>query len=167
MNFAELRSLLRSVDASQSGAPARVEAALLREHRRRHRRRWWAYLAPVPVAAAVVLAVLPGEAPPAPVRPAAPAAPAFAYVVPEKRLPMPAKAVPAPRVATPTEEFVPLFAGSGLLPLEGAQVVRVAIPRSALAPAGFPVNPARLEERVRADVLLGQDGLIRGIRFVR
>ena len=41
------------------------------------------------------------------------------------------------------------------------------IPRSALAPAGFAVDPVRLNERVPADVLMGEDGLIRGIRLVR
>jgi hypothetical protein len=82
-------------------------------------------------------------------------------------VPRPARAAPHPAAAVAVQEFVPLHPGSSLLPLERVQLLRIAIPRSALAPAGFPVDPVRLHESVRADVLMGEDGLIRGIRFVR
>lgn len=49
----------------------------------------------------------------------------------------------------------------------GGHLMRVELPRSALATLGLPVNPERADERVKADVLIGDDGLARAIRFVR
>ena len=171
---------LRKLNASQAGAPAALESTLRTAFRKQHARRRWSYALPpalVAAAAALVFVLLPPDPPGNPRRPAPVAAPAFAFSVPPRPLP--------PRAAHPvrrrpvqvaavskeppmkTEEFVPLYPGSSLLPLERAQVLRIAIPRSALALAGFSVDPVRLNERVRADVLMGDDGLIRGIRFVR
>ena len=50
---------------------------------------------------------------------------------------------------------------------EGAQVVRVEMPRYAMARFGLPVNMERYDERVKADVWLGADGVARAIRFVQ
>ena len=52
-------------------------------------------------------------------------------------------------------------------PLEFGAVVRVRLPRSAMRLAGLPVNEERLAERIQADVLLGQDGTARAVRFVQ
>ncbi len=73
-------------------------------------------------------------------------------------------APPAPEVTT---EFFPLAHGGGLASGEGGQVVRVELPRTALASFGLPVNVETNGGRVRADVLLGEDGTARAIRFVR
>jgi hypothetical protein len=62
---------------------------------------------------------------------------------------------------------MPLTYGAALSPNEGGQLVRVELPRSALASLGLPMNVERADERVKADVLLGHDGLARAIRFVR
>lgn len=48
-----------------------------------------------------------------------------------------------------------------------AQMVRVELPRSAMASFGLPVNMDRSDQRVKADVLVGADGLARAIRFVQ
>jgi len=48
-----------------------------------------------------------------------------------------------------------------------AQMVRVELPRSAMAGFGLPVNMDRADKPVKADVLLGADGLARAIRFVQ
>ena len=64
-------------------------------------------------------------------------------------------------------DFMPLTYGAELSPNEGGQLVRVELPRSALASLGLPMNVERTDERVKADVLLGHDGLARAIRFVR
>jgi hypothetical protein len=64
-------------------------------------------------------------------------------------------------------DFMPLTYGAALSPNEGGQLVRVELPRSALASLGLPMNVERADERVKADVLLGHDGLARAIRFVR
>jgi hypothetical protein len=66
-----------------------------------------------------------------------------------------------------TTEFLPISYGSNLSQLDDGQVVRVELPRSALQSFGLPVNAERAGERVKADVLLGHDGVARAIRFVR
>ncbi len=48
-----------------------------------------------------------------------------------------------------------------------AQMVRMELPRSAMANFGLPVNMDRADQRVKADVLVGADGLARAIRFVQ
>lgn len=50
---------------------------------------------------------------------------------------------------------------------DGAQVVRVELPRYAMARFGLPVNMERYDERVKADVWVGTDGLAQAIRFVQ
>ncbi len=64
-------------------------------------------------------------------------------------------------------EFLPLTHGDGFNQAEGGQMVRVELPRSALTSFGLPMNAERSSERVKADVLLGHDGVARAIRFVR
>ena len=46
-------------------------------------------------------------------------------------------------------------------------MVRVRLPRSALAAFGLPMNEQRAEETIQADVVLGEDGLARAVRFVK
>jgi hypothetical protein len=64
-------------------------------------------------------------------------------------------------------DFLPLTYGSNLSQLDDGQVVRVELSRSVLQSFGFPVNAERAGERVKADVLLGHDGVARAIRFIR
>jgi hypothetical protein len=66
-----------------------------------------------------------------------------------------------------TTDFLPLSYGSNISQLDDGQVVRLELPRSALQSFGLPVNAERAGERVKADVLLGHDGVARAIRFVR
>lgn len=66
-----------------------------------------------------------------------------------------------------TTDFLPLTFDSNLSQLDDGQIVRVELPRSALHSFGLPVNLERGGERVKADVLLGHDGVARAIRFVR
>jgi hypothetical protein len=63
-----------------------------------------------------------------------------------------------------TTEFIQL---AGFAQSEGVHLVRVELPRSALASFGIPVNADSAGGRVKADVLLGEDGTARAIRFVR
>ncbi len=72
----------------------------------------------------------------------------------------------APVVAESVTEFMPLVARSAP-PLTSGQLVRVEVSRSALASLGLPVNMARAGETMKADVLIGEDGLARAIRLVR
>ncbi|MDX6611048.1 MAG: hypothetical protein QOD75_234 [Blastocatellia bacterium] len=63
--------------------------------------------------------------------------------------------------------FVPVGYGSALDLQDGGQLVRVELPRFALARFGLPMNMDRADETIKADVLLGADGLARAIRFVK
>lgn len=64
-------------------------------------------------------------------------------------------------------DFIPLSYMSAASLQEGGQIVRVQLPRSALANFGLPVNMDRYNEKVKADVLYGVDGMARAIRFVQ
>ena len=64
-------------------------------------------------------------------------------------------------------DFIPLSYMSAASFQDGGQIVRVQLPRSALANFGLPVNMDRYNEKVKADVLFGVDGTARAIRFVQ
>jgi hypothetical protein len=68
-----------------------------------------------------------------------------------------------PEIAT---AFLPLtYAG---VPSAGAEIIRVELPRASLATVGLlPVDGTGPEGTVQADVIVGEDGLARAIRFVR
>jgi hypothetical protein len=75
-----------------------------------------------------------------------------------------------PAINTETKELVTDFVlvgyGNALDLQDGGQLVRVELPRSALAKFGLPMNMDRADERIKADVLVGTDGLARALRFV-
>ncbi len=64
-------------------------------------------------------------------------------------------------------DFIPLSSMTAVNLQDGGQIVRVQLPRSALAKFGLPVNMDRYNEKVKADVLFGVDGLAHAIRFVQ
>ena len=64
-------------------------------------------------------------------------------------------------------QFLPLSYMGSVSLQEGGQLVRVELPRSAMARFGLPVNMERYSEKVKADVLVSADGLARAIRFVQ
>lgn len=66
-----------------------------------------------------------------------------------------------------TTQFLPLSYVSPTNLQDGGQLVRVELPRSAMARFGLPVNMERYSERVKADVFVSSDGLARAIRFVQ
>ena len=75
--------------------------------------------------------------------------------------------VPAPSAREVTTEFLPLLYSS--VPATNVQMVRLAVPRAALA--SFGLTPLEDRDRaptgtVLADVLVGDDGLARAVRFV-
>jgi hypothetical protein len=82
--------------------------------------------------------------------------------VPLKHSSSPAQ-VAVREVATP---FFDLPFSDSALPLDQATVIRVELPRSALELAGLPVEEDRRNQRIRADLVVGADGLARAIRFV-
>jgi hypothetical protein len=64
-------------------------------------------------------------------------------------------------------DFVPISAGASSSADDGGQLVRVQVPRGALASLGLPVDAQRADEPVKADILLAHDGRARAIRLVR
>ncbi|HKR12218.1 MAG TPA: hypothetical protein VJT15_09180 [Pyrinomonadaceae bacterium] len=64
-------------------------------------------------------------------------------------------------------DFMPLGYLNAAALQDGGQIVRVELPRSALVNFGLPVNMDRYNEKVKADVLLGVDGMAHAIRFVQ
>lgn len=177
---AGLRALAHEMAAEQ--APARVETALRAEFRRRRSARMWRRAAVVSgIAASIVMlaasAMIRLRREPAPVAERPPVvaptpapelalAPAPAQRVRGSRPPRAAR----PAYALPREvatDFFPVM-GADLSDLrDRGSLVRVRLPRSALAVFGLPVHPDRLGGTVNADVLVGEDGLARAIRFVR
>jgi hypothetical protein len=72
-----------------------------------------------------------------------------------------------PEVSEIATEFIPIVHGDNLNSMESGQIMRVELPRSALISFGLPMNMERADERIKADVVIGNDGMARAIRFVR
>ncbi|HEY6403061.1 MAG TPA: hypothetical protein VI479_16705, partial [Blastocatellia bacterium] len=64
-------------------------------------------------------------------------------------------------------DFIPLSYGGVQKPMESGEIVRLEIPRSALIAFGLPVNVEQADAPVEAELLLGEDGMARAIRFLR
>ncbi len=64
-------------------------------------------------------------------------------------------------------DYFPVSYASSLSPLESGRVIRVELPRTALASFGLPMNMAQANGSVKADVLMDDYGAARAIRFVR
>ena len=146
-NTPALAAALRAIadEDSHTGASPEVEARLLEDVRaiaaaRRRRAR----VGMLAVAAALILAL---------------AVPAWRMWT---RMPRPA------RVDEVTTAFMALPYGS--VPASTVHVVRIAVPRAALASFGLmpleSVNRASADT-ILADLLVGDDGLARAVRFVR
>lgn len=167
MNDNELKLLegLRGLAADgPRQAPVSVEERLVGELRRRSRvRRRNRWLGAGSAAIAAVLAVTlwirtePIVQQPTLARAAAPAA---LKAAPE------AQTAPA-HGAEVAINFFPLPDADELPPIESATIVRVQLPMSSLRLMGLPVSEDRAAEFIQADMLLGQDGLARGVRFVQ
>jgi hypothetical protein len=171
MNDERLVEALRALAVQDSAreAPAWVEARLVEALQRRRRRRaaWRAGIAAVVVIAAF-LAVA-GRRHPRPKVPPAQPGTAVAVRIPEPVTPaLPRRALPEEVRAAPPEEvdtpFFPLLDAPP--PFERGELVRVTLPASAMRVVGLPVGEERLEEPVLADVLIGEEGMARAIRFV-
>jgi len=101
--------------------------------------------------------------------PSAPVTPAVApQIVPEVRprrpRPVQIRRAAAPQTHEVYTDFYPLIDLAP--PLERGELVRVTVPASAMRQVGMLVMASHLDDPVEADVLIGQDGLARAIRFV-
>jgi hypothetical protein len=64
-------------------------------------------------------------------------------------------------------DFIPLSYGGVQKPMESGEVIRLQMPRSSLIAFGLPVNVENADAPVKAELLLGEDGMARAIRFLR
>ena len=160
-------------DASREASPE-IEARLRAQFqsRRPRRARWraavWTTAAAAAVAAMVVFLVVANRKPPA----AAPSHEVVTQAVAAEPEAARATVVTTPRrarksVTRPQEvvtDFFPLMDPAP--PFERGQLLRVELPASAMQMVGLPVREDRLADPVQADVLVGEEGLPRAIRFV-
>lgn len=174
-------------------APDRVERELVAAIRGRKRRQTFGRVAIAGAIAAAVFAVLMYSLPrPEPVqraeRPAAPRVETAAVAVPPpaeqnvrnppgprrkplrvpplvvRTRPVPPRTRPQP--ATELAEFIPVGTWQAYEPMERGSIVRVRLPKATLPGLGIPVSADRWNESIPADVLLGEDGTMRAVRFV-
>jgi hypothetical protein len=157
-----MNELLRALAESdrELEAPAAVEARLRLAFRGKYARPKWPYFVLV-AAAAIVLSIY--------IRPRpqtmeiAVATPPVAVVPVVK----PTAWKASHRHRPPREvvtEFFPLM--DDLPPFERGELLRVRLPASAMRSVGLPVSEDHLDDLIQADVLVGQEGLARAIRFV-
>ena len=161
-------------------APPRVEEKLRATFRQqaipvRRGRGWMTIAAAGSIAAAILLFKLPAPPPPKAAPPVVTSANQEIgvpmVVAPVTEIKKNRQAIRRPRrrpvQAEIATEFLPVAVDDGWTPLDGGRLVRVKLPRSALGVFGLPVDEERGPERVQADVMLSNDGVLRAIRFVR
>lgn len=159
----ELLKVLAESDGEKE-APAAVELRLRAAFRKQHSHSKWPYFA---MAAAIVLAVLLLRPKPHHEQQIA----RIEAVKPQVEIQSAAAIAPRkvahrkPPKREVTTDFYPLIDDPA--PFEGGELLRVSLPASAMRGVGLPVSEDRLTEMVQADVLVGQEGLARAIRFVR
>jgi hypothetical protein len=172
--------LLRESDAER-GAPESLEARLRAKFRRHHARprrgsqgRWMFAVAAglaigaVSITAWRTISLTQAELPKLTITVSAPPAPE-SEPVPKRVVAKAVRRSPAKQRPSrgETQEFLAIPFAPPLHPEDRGEVVRMGIPRQSLRSLGIPVNMERMFERVPADVLVGEDGIARGIRLVR
>jgi hypothetical protein len=157
-----MNELLRALAESdrELQAPETVELRLRSAFRKKHTRPRWSYFA-IAAAAALVLYLYPSPKP---------QTMEIAVVTPGVPV-LPTSRPPSRKVRhrkSPHEvmtEFYSLIEDAA--PFERGELLRVSLPASAMRSVGLPVSEEHLDDPVQADVLVGQEGLARAIRFVR
>ena len=160
-------------------APPEVEARVLGEFRsRRHNRRHWAVI--TAIAAGLVITTLwwtnrvpqPAVSAEPPVLHIPETAGRFSEAEPTpkvvrapRKVARKVAAVSRPQAHEVVTDFFPLMNPA---PSFGrGQMLRVQLPVSAMQTVGLPVREEHLDDLVQADVLVGEEGMPRAIRFVR
>ena len=150
---ADLRAL--AADGPRQ-APPHIEERLMTEFRRMKRRRNLMTWVPAALSAASAAGIV-----------------LLLWTHGDKPKPVQAPEMVASQSIVPAAEeesdasFYPLPEAEALPALENAMVVRVQLPVSSLELMGVPVSQERADTSVQADLLLGQDGLARGVRLAQ
>jgi len=142
-------------------APVAVEIRLKAAFKKRYAHRKWPYFA---IAAAIVAAVFLWPKPQtmqiAVVTPPVPVPPAFSVAKPVAR-----KALHRKQPKEVMTAFYSLLDDAP--PFDHGELLRVNLTAAAMRSVGFAVSEEHLDDPVLADVLVGEEGLARAIRFVR
>ena len=180
---AALRALAEETGRLEA-SPA-LEQSLLhayRERRRRPRRRSNVWI-PGAIAAGLALVAWLGLRP-GPIQPLPGVGAALRFSPPVQNVPVARKAPPrviqtvkrVPRKPAALEDGGLAEVATDFLPMHPAlppasgdvlQMVRISLPRTEMLRFGLPVAPGPRGARVKADVILGEDGIAQAIRFVR
>lgn len=178
MNDEQVKDALRALaehDRAEQ-APAFVEARVLAAFRANRKRPAWPWALGVVAAAILAIALWPPPHRPEPQQVATPKSIERQLVEVAPPPPPPPPPPPGRRMrpsalaavtAEPTEvvtEFFPLM--DVMPPIEYGQVYRVTVPASTMRVMGVPVSREMWNQRVEAEVLVGEEGLARAIRFV-
>lgn len=124
---------------------------------------WWTNRAPQPVVSVVQqISQAPETARPAPVEVAATVA---RVARAPRKLARKITAVRPPESHEVVTDFFPLM--NPAPSLGRGQMLRVQLPAAAMQTVGLPVREEHLDDLVQADVLVGEEGMPRAIRFVR
>ncbi|MEO5925867.1 MAG: hypothetical protein ABIR70_18760 [Bryobacteraceae bacterium] len=167
----QVTKALRALADHDRGLEARASAADIFARRQpvTHWRRRAGITAGLAAAAALLVSVLPrGEQ----VQPEAPRQTVIASIpVPPEPTPVAdplPKRVRRAKRPEPEREVVTEFYSlmDAPPPFERGQLLRVVVPASTMRTVGLPVSPERWGDRVQADVLVGEEGMARAIRFV-
>jgi hypothetical protein len=181
-----LRTLLAGAALTDGlQAPPQVERALVAALRRRHRRMMAGRIA---LASALAAAVLLGLHLTRPVEPRVPSPVSANVRETFASDPLPTVAAPPPVVAKtakrqrirrsapkPAEQklavreqndFIPVGPWQAMEPMERGSIIRVRLPKSSLPGFGIPVSADRWNESIPADIVLGEDGTMRAVRFI-
>ena len=143
-------------------APAAVEVRLRAAFRRKYARPKWPYLVmAAALTAGMTLFFIPQ--PKVEMMTIAVATPSVPVVPVSK--PAPRKVVHRKQPKEVMTEFYSLMEDAP--PFERGEIFRVSLPASAMKSVGLPVSEEHLDDRIQADVLVGEEGLARAIRFVR
>src|SRR5437868_5303465 len=138
----ELLRALADADAAAE-APPEIETRLRRQFRARKRKRTLRRMVWCASAAAVVLVV-------------------FTTMHYRQHAATPAS---SPAVEEVVTDFFPLLDPAP--PFQRGRLLRVEVPASAMRMVGLPVHAEHLLDPIQADVLVGEEGLPRAIRFVK
>jgi hypothetical protein len=151
---------LAESDRNLEATPA-VEARLRSAFKRKYSRRTWPYYA-LAAAAAVVFMISILRKPAETMKIAVTAPPVAAVPTPRAAVPKVAHPQQPKEVVT---EFYSLMDAPPQF--DRGALLRVSLPASAMRTVGLPVSEEHQADLVQADVLVGEEGLPRAIRFVR
>ncbi|HEY3840207.1 MAG TPA: hypothetical protein VGL72_26725 [Bryobacteraceae bacterium] len=107
---------------------------------------------------------------PSPARPAPVVTTAKAVQAPRPKFvprPKPKPVQPADEAPEVATDFIAIPYAEPLRPEERTDVYRIEMPRANMAVFGLPVIGGRLDSRVKADIVTGEDGVVRAVRFIR